>query len=183
MYGPPLKRCKWRYGLLASVAPLGRKTFPAAGRVGVPNSLLKSSLGLAPTATAAMGDPDAATVAALFISWGNVLGTAEPTACYQAGALDAICLCPDCWGIWRSALLAAPRRPARTPLQPGNLLTHLIQVSQQCQAGAGANTFHARSSDRQRVRRWCLRALPRDWTAFPRPSSARLNGVSPKWPT
>ena len=87
--------------------------------------------------------------------------------CYQAGALDAICLCPDCWGIWRSALLAAPRRPARTPLPPGNLLTHLIQVSQQCQAGAGANTFHARSSDRQRVRRWCLRALPRDWTAFP----------------
>ena len=119
------------------------------------------------TATAAMGDPDAATVAALFISWGNVLGTAEPTAATKRALWMRFACALDCWGIWRSALLAAPRRPARTPLPPGNLLTHLIQVSQQCQAGAGANTFHARSSDRQRVRRWCLRALPRDWTAFP----------------
>ena len=58
--------------------------------------------------------------------------------CYQEGALDAISLCPDCWGVWRAALEALPRRPARPHLPPGHLLTHLTQLGQQRHAGAGA---------------------------------------------
>ena len=52
-------------------------------------------------------------------------------------------LCPDCWQHWARSVAGCPRH-RRAPLQ-NDLLAHLLQAAEECQAGAGQSAALAAS--------------------------------------
>ena len=63
-------------------------------------------------------------------------------------------LCPDCWQHWARSVAGCPRRRS-APLQ-NDLLVHLRQAAEECQAGAGQSDARAPQLRLKHVRRWLL---------------------------